>query len=67
MNAEEPRSIEDRVRTATRAGATLVRDIGPMVADPRRFASAAARRDRCAACSPGESRSPPRPPSSCSR
>jgi hypothetical protein len=34
VNAEEPMSIEDRVRTATQAGATLVRDIGPMVAEP---------------------------------
>jgi hypothetical protein len=33
VNAEEPMSIEDRVRTATQAGATLVRDIGPMVAE----------------------------------
>ena len=32
MSTEEPMSIEDRVRTATRAGATLVRDIGPMAA-----------------------------------
>ena len=29
MSTEDPMSIEDRVRTATRAGATLVRDIGP--------------------------------------
>jgi hypothetical protein len=36
VNAEEPMSIEDRVRTATRAGATLVRDIGPMVAEPEK-------------------------------
>ena len=34
MNAAEPMSIEDRVRTATQAGAALVRDIGPMVAEP---------------------------------
>ncbi len=34
MSTEEPVSIEDRVRTATRAGATLVRDIGPMAAEP---------------------------------
>jgi hypothetical protein len=32
VSTEEPMSIEDRVRTATRAGATLVRDIGPMAA-----------------------------------
>lgn len=38
MSTEEPMSIEDRVRTATRAGATLVRDIGPMTApDPVRL------------------------------
>ena len=45
MNAEEPMSIEDRVRTATQAGATLVRDIGPMVAEPEkvRFRSRPAR------------------------
>lgn len=34
MSTEEPMSIEDRVRTATRAGATLVRDIGPLPAEP---------------------------------
>ena len=34
MSTEEPMSIEDRVRAATRAGATLVRDIGPMIAEP---------------------------------
>jgi hypothetical protein len=34
VSTEEPMSIEDRVRTATRAGATLVRDIGPMAAGP---------------------------------
>ena len=49
MSTEEPMSIEDRVRTATRAGATLVRDIGPMAADPekarfRRNPAPAARR-----------------------
>lgn len=32
MSIEEPMSIEDLVRTATQAGATLVRDIGPMTA-----------------------------------
>ena len=38
MSTEEPMSIEDRVRTATRAGATLVRDIGPLAApDPVRL------------------------------
>jgi hypothetical protein len=42
-------SIEDRIRTATRAGATLVRDIGPMAADPetvraRRLPAPAVRR-----------------------
>jgi hypothetical protein len=49
MSTEEPMSIEDRIRTATRAGATLVRDIGPLAADPekvrfRRRPAAAARR-----------------------
>ena len=48
MSTEEPMSIEDRVRTATRAGATLVRDIGPLAApDPvrlRRRPAPAARR-----------------------
>ena len=34
MSTEEPMSIEDRVRTATRAGATLVRDIGRPLAAP---------------------------------
>ena len=29
-------SIEDRVRAATQAGATLVRDIGPMIAEPEK-------------------------------
>lgn len=38
MSTEDPMSIEDRVRTATRAGATLVRDIGPLAApDPVRL------------------------------
>ena len=38
MSTEEPMSIEDRVRTATRVGATLVRDIGPLAApDPVRL------------------------------
>jgi hypothetical protein len=38
VSTEEPMSIEDRVRTATRAGATLVRDIGPLAAaDPVRL------------------------------
>lgn len=38
MSTEEPMSIEDRVRTATRAGATLVRDIGPLAApEPTRL------------------------------
>jgi hypothetical protein len=32
VSAQEPMSIEDRVRTATRAGATLVRDVGPLAA-----------------------------------
>jgi hypothetical protein len=36
MSAEDPMCIEDRVRTATRAGATLVRDIGPLAAEPER-------------------------------
>ena len=36
MSTEEPMSIEDRVRTATQAGATLVRDIGPMIAEPEK-------------------------------
>ena len=36
MSTEEPMSIEDRVRAATRAGATLVRDIGPMIAEPEK-------------------------------
>ena len=36
MSTEEPMCIEDRVRTATRAGATLVRDIGPMAAGPQK-------------------------------
>jgi hypothetical protein len=49
VSTEEPMSIEDRVRTATRAGATLVRDIGPMAAGPekvrfRRRPAPAARR-----------------------
>jgi hypothetical protein len=49
MSIEEPMSIEDRIRTATRAGASLVRDIGPMAADPetvrvRRLPARAARR-----------------------
>lgn len=35
MSTEEPMSIEDRIRTATRAGATLVRDIGPLAAPDR--------------------------------
>jgi hypothetical protein len=35
MRTEEPMSIEDRVRTATRAGATLVTDIRPL-AEPER-------------------------------
>ena len=35
MSTEEPLSIEDRVRTATRAGATLVRDIHPLAAPDR--------------------------------
>lgn len=34
MSTEEPMNIEDRVRAATRAGATLVREIGPMAAEP---------------------------------
>jgi hypothetical protein len=38
VSTEEPMSVEDRVRTATRAGATLVRDIGPLAApDPVRL------------------------------
>jgi hypothetical protein len=38
VSTEEPMSIEDRIRTATRAGATLVRDIGPMAArEPARL------------------------------
>jgi hypothetical protein len=36
VSTEEPMSIEDRIRTATRAGATLVRDIGPLAADPEK-------------------------------
>lgn len=45
MSTEEPMSIEDRVRTATRAGATLVRDIRPLAAPaPTRRPSPAARR-----------------------
>jgi len=36
VSTEEPLSIEDRVRAATRAGATLVRDIGPMIAEPEK-------------------------------
>jgi hypothetical protein len=35
VSTEEPMSIEDRIRTATRAGATLVRDIGPLAAPDR--------------------------------
>jgi hypothetical protein len=50
VSTQEPMSIEDRVRTATRAGATLVRDIGPLAApDPvrlRRRPAPAARRWR---------------------
>jgi hypothetical protein len=39
VSTEEPMSIEERVRTATRAGATLVRDIGPLAApEPARLA-----------------------------
>jgi len=34
VSTEEPMNIEDRVRAATRAGATLVREIGPMAAEP---------------------------------
>jgi hypothetical protein len=38
VSTEEPMSIEDRVRTATRAGATVVRDIGPLAApEPSRL------------------------------
>jgi hypothetical protein len=38
VSTEEPMGIEDRVRTATLAGATLVRDIGPLAApDPVRL------------------------------
>jgi hypothetical protein len=38
VSTEEPMSIEDRIRTATRAGATVVRDIGPMTArEPARL------------------------------
>ena len=38
MSIEEPMSIEDLVRTATRAGATLVRDIRPLAApEPARL------------------------------
>jgi hypothetical protein len=38
VSTEEPMSIEDRIRTATRAGATLVRDIGPLPApEPARL------------------------------
>ncbi|HEX4292285.1 MAG TPA: hypothetical protein VH021_25405, partial [Trebonia sp.] len=38
MSAEEPMSIEELVRTATRAGATLVRDIRPLAApEPARL------------------------------
>jgi hypothetical protein len=38
VSTEEPMSIEDRIRTATRAGATLVRDIGPLAApEPTRL------------------------------
>ena len=44
MSTEEPMSIEDRVRTATRAGATLVRDIGPLAAPDRVRLRAAPRR-----------------------
>jgi hypothetical protein len=48
VSTEEPMSIEDRIRTATRAGATLVRDIGPMAAQEparlRRRPAPAARR-----------------------
>jgi hypothetical protein len=49
VSTEEPMSIEDRVRAATRAGATVVRAIGPMTAkEParlrRRSAPAARRR-----------------------
>jgi hypothetical protein len=39
VSTEEPMSIEDRVRTATRAGATLVRDICPMAAEPEKVRS----------------------------
>jgi len=35
VSTEEPMSVEDRVRTATRVGATLVRDIRPL-AEPER-------------------------------
>jgi hypothetical protein len=38
VSTEEPISIEDRVRAATKAGATVVRDIGPMTApEPARL------------------------------
>jgi hypothetical protein len=50
VSAEEPMSIEDRVRAATRAGATLVRDVGPLTAPdrvrPRRRPAPGARRWR---------------------
>ena len=64
VSTEEPMSIEDRVRTATRAAATLVRDIGPMAAEPETSSVPPPPARRRAAGSPGESRSPPRPPSS---
>ena len=34
MSAQDPMSIEDRVRAATQASAALVRDIGPLPAEP---------------------------------
>ena len=39
MSTEEPMSIEDRIRTATRAGATLIRDIRPLGRRPEQVAS----------------------------
>jgi hypothetical protein len=47
VSTEEPMSIEDRIRTATRAGASLVRDIGPMTAtEPARLRRRPARTAR---------------------
>jgi hypothetical protein len=44
VSTQEPMSIEDRVRTATQAAATLVRDIGPLPAETEQTRSRRTRR-----------------------